>query len=50
MEISKGSLQFTPNDRNPVTETGHPDIVDQERDNNIQIQSGGYSDIVMVER
>ena len=50
VEISRGSLQFTPNDPNPVTETGHPaSIVDQERDNNIEIQLGDHSDIVMVE-
>ena len=50
MEINRESLRFAPNDSNPVTETGHLNIVDQERDNNIEIQLGDHSDIVMVER
>ena len=50
VEISRGSLRFVPNDPNPVTEIEHSDIVDQERDNNIETQPGDHWDIVMVER
>ena len=50
VEISRGSLHFAPSDPNPVTQAGHPDIVDQERNNNIETQLGDHSDIVMVER